>query len=143
MGFQFMPWPLTFSGQRCVSFNISKNYEGWKVHLYYRHIRNGIWAFVLCHELWPWSKVKDTFFFNISKTMRDTMFISITDIWEPVYGLLFYAMTIDLGQRSKVKGVVSFNISNTMRDRRFICIEDIQKTIVWALILCHDLWPLS
>ena len=112
--------------------------------LYYGHIGNHIWAFILCYNLWPWMTLKGQtskimhfaacilkkssfkssslwktidshlklwftnmtsdlersyhmFSANISKTMRDTDMVCITDIYEIIYGLSFYAMTFDLG----------------------------------------------
>ena len=43
------------------------------------------------------SRSNNKFFANISENIRDTDLVYVKDIWEIIYGLLFYAMTFNLG----------------------------------------------
>ena len=76
MGYHLVLWPLTLNrGQRSngLSLKCLENYKRLRLNLCCRHIGNHIWAFIWCHDLWPWTKVKGQmdFFSTIVKTTRD------------------------------------------------------------------------
>ena len=115
-------WPLEVKESKICSF--LENYGRKRLHLYCRHIGNHTWAFIWCHDLWPWTKVKRSngLFPQISRKLRE---IETVDIWEIIYGLPFGAMTFDLEPRAKGQMGICWNISKATRDRDSICIVDV------------------
>ena len=51
-----MTFDLKIKGKTGFFLRYLKNYERSRLHLYWRHVGNHIWAFVWCHDIWPWTR---------------------------------------------------------------------------------------
>ena len=103
------------------------NYRRYRLGLYYGHIGNHIWAFILCYDHWPWMTLK-------GQTCKIEHFAACSlqkssFKWSIIIKTIDNHLNFNLQQwLLTLKGHItcfSANISKTIRDTDLFCITDI------------------